>query len=71
MTAPSGFFKSGHLPTLVAALSLFGTAFGVATLLLLEAGARWSARWDDVTAGHAGLFNYRDLLRSLFADEPI
>jgi NNP family nitrate/nitrite transporter-like MFS transporter len=61
----------GATGSYAAGLLLFGAAFGVATLLLLEAGAHWSARWDDVTAGRAGLFNYRDLLRSLFADEPI
>src|SRR5260370_40133146 len=33
MTAPSGFFKSGHLPTLVAALVYFDVSFMVWVLL--------------------------------------
>jgi NNP family nitrate/nitrite transporter-like MFS transporter len=52
-------------------LLLFGTAFFLGTLGLLEAGARWSARWDGAAAGRAGVFNYRDILRSLFANELV
>ena len=61
----------GATGSYAAGLLLFGTVFSAGTLALLEAGARWSARWEPAASGRAGLFNYRDLLRSLFADESV
>lgn len=60
----------GATGSYAAGLLLFGAAFAIGTLALLEAGARWTLRWEDRAVSRAGLFNYRELLRSLFADGP-
>ena len=49
---------------------LYAIVFAVGATALLEAGARWNVRWEPQVAHRAGLFSYRDRLRSLFAKEP-
>ena len=48
-------------------LLLCAAMFAVGTAAFLEAGARWSARWEPPLAGRAGLFSYRECLRAFFA----
>ena len=57
----TGSYRAGML--------LSAIVFAVGTAALLEAGARWSVRWERRVAAHAGLFSYREFLRTLFAKE--
>ena len=52
-----------------AGMLLCAAAFGAGAAALLEAGARWSLRWDAPAADRAGLFSYRAVLRAMFARE--
>jgi NNP family nitrate/nitrite transporter-like MFS transporter len=49
-------------------LLLFGGVFAVGTIVLLELGARWSARWSDRAIERTGVFCYRTALRSVAGD---
>src|SRR5205085_4386427 len=40
-------------------LVLFAGVFATGTIVLLELGARWSARWSDSAVERAGVFCYR------------
>jgi NNP family nitrate/nitrite transporter-like MFS transporter len=55
--------------TYAAGMALCSAIFASGGVALLEAGVRWSARWDSRVAARAGLFSYRELLRLLFARE--
>ena len=43
---------------------LFGTAFFVATLILLQLGTRWRMSWERAAAERAGIFSYRNAAES-------
>ena len=57
----SGSYAAGML--------LCAMVFGGGAVALLEAGARWSLRWDGHVAERAGVFSYRAFLRAMFAKE--
>jgi NNP family nitrate/nitrite transporter-like MFS transporter len=50
-------------------LLIFAIAYVVASGLLLLRGTVWTRNWDEASASRAGVFCYRDLARSLVADE--
>lgn len=45
--------------TYATGLALFALAFVAGTLLLLELGSRWQARWAPAAVTQSGVFNYR------------
>jgi NNP family nitrate/nitrite transporter-like MFS transporter len=49
---------------------VFACGFVVVSVVLLQLGRTWSLSWDEAFARRAGVFSYRDLVRSLVtADE--
>jgi hypothetical protein len=44
---------------------MFGAAFFLAALILLQLGTRWRSSWEEASVGRAGIFSYRDLVRNL------
>lgn len=44
-------------------LFLFGSAFFLASLTLLQLGIRWRAKWHEAAIERAGIFSYRELMR--------
>jgi NNP family nitrate/nitrite transporter-like MFS transporter len=51
-------------------LFLFGGAFFLAALILLQLGTRWRARWQESAIERAGIFSYRSLAESRVG-EPV
>jgi NNP family nitrate/nitrite transporter-like MFS transporter len=49
-------------------LLAFGAAFFCGALILLQLGTRWRSSWHEASVGRAGIFSYRDVVRS-FAEE--
>jgi len=49
-------------------LLLFAGVFTAGTVVLLELGARWSARWSDSAIERSGVFCYRTAIRSVAGD---
>jgi NNP family nitrate/nitrite transporter-like MFS transporter len=45
-------------------LFLFGAAFFLASLILLQLGTRWRANWHENAIERAGIFSYRNLVGS-------
>jgi NNP family nitrate/nitrite transporter-like MFS transporter len=45
-------------------LFLFGAAFFLASLILLQLGTRWRANWHEEAIERAGIFSYRDVIGS-------
>ena len=45
-------------------LFLFGAAFFVAALILLQLGIRWRASWEEEAVERAGIFSYRNFAGS-------
>lgn len=43
-------------------LFLFGSAFFLASLTLLQLGIRWRAKWHEAAIERAGIFSYRELI---------
>lgn len=43
-------------------LFLFGSAFFLASLTLLQLGIRWRAKWHEAAIARAGIFSYRELI---------
>ena len=43
-------------------LFLFGSAFFLASLTLLQLGIRWRAKWHEEAIERAGIFSYRELI---------
>jgi NNP family nitrate/nitrite transporter-like MFS transporter len=43
-------------------LFMFGIAFFLATLILLQLGTRWRASWQEAAIEQAGIFSYRNLV---------
>jgi NNP family nitrate/nitrite transporter-like MFS transporter len=50
-------------------LMMFAGAFLTGTLVLLELGARWNARWQPQVVKQAGIFCYRGVVRGLLGEE--
>jgi len=49
---------------------VFASGFVVVSAVLLQLGRTWSLTWEQAFARRAGVFSYRDLVRSLVtADE--
>jgi NNP family nitrate/nitrite transporter-like MFS transporter len=49
-------------------LMMFAGAFLAGTLVLLELGARWNARWQPQVVKRAGIFCYRGVVRGLLGE---
>jgi MFS transporter, NNP family, nitrate/nitrite transporter len=49
-------------------LVLFAGVFVVGTIVLLELGARWSARWNERAVERSGVYCYRTALKSLVGE---
>jgi hypothetical protein len=49
-------------------LLVFGAVFFFGTLILLQLGAWWRSSWHEASVMRAGIFSYRELVRS-FAEE--
>lgn len=49
---------------------VFASGFVIVSAVLLQLGRTWSLTWDETLASRAGVFSYRDLVRSVVtADE--
>ena len=80
LVGAAGGFGGFLLPSLLGAIKdrtgeygvgllAFAIAYIVAAGLLLLRGTAWTRTWDEGMASRAGVFCYRDLARSLVADE--
>ena len=54
--------------TYATGLALFALAFLAGTLLLLELGSRWKARWAPDAAAQSGIFSYRGKIAGSVAE---
>ena len=55
--------------TYAVGLAIFSVAFLVGSIVLLELGTRWTARWHSHAVKQSGIFCYRDRVRGLLGRE--